>query len=43
MVQNINVIAIDLNSPLDLYRGNGGAIEEVFLTEIREDWCIFRF
>jgi alpha-L-fucosidase len=27
MDQNVSVIAIDLDSPLDLYRGNGAAIE----------------
>jgi len=25
--QNVTVIAIDLDSPLDLYRGEGGAVE----------------
>ncbi len=28
MDNNVSVIAIDLDSPLDLYRGNGGAIEK---------------
>lgn len=27
MDQNVSVIAIDLDSPLDLYQGNGGAVE----------------
>ena len=26
--QNVTVIAIDLDSPLELYRGSGGAIEQ---------------
>jgi hypothetical protein len=25
--KNVSVIAIDLETPLELYRGNGGAIE----------------